>query len=747
MPSYVGDFLTSQGGGFWQRGDFQTDYLSAMNDGVWKTTQAQWTYSGVVNGDGAISSAINTEFTILGYVAGDGYISSDSEFQVAIVISGDVAGAGYLSSTIFNEVVIKVSGYVAGTAELGYKINKGKLSAINPSLVAENTPYNPGDFPIAAIEYVGFSPNKIISLTDRHDEVFENSRDYDLIESLSYNEESGLYPIEHYPYSNSYNDKLSYLVTQFNSDAQKGKPLFYQYEPMFNVASDVSGVVNINIYKNNETKLRPSEYKIQYSYDLLPTSSRYSDTSWGEISSAKTHRIRVLLPYEAHNKDIFYTIEYNKYVNNLKSYQKEIVELRPIYDSSDYTIASSGLVVNPSGRIQDTGTPLHIIKDPYTKIEPLGLIAIKGENGYLSDRVAQWKLRLNQGAFMVASGFYTGSTEKFYNLEDYYYSGQYIPINNVRPRLVDNNILKIKEAPIYVDESTFTYPNYTVPVYDKTNLFLLDDAGKFAVDVNGVTREDIKIRSIDRVKGFIELNKDLDPTDEIEVSYFLDNSGWVLLENLELNPKVDDSSSAYHISGYSNGLGIALKPWDGTSGTYYPYIYDVSQEESSRTAYSIVQVPNEDLTGTAWTSDFYTICELDVNKLTTDMVELTDARRPAGGIDKFEQLETWLKDLYGSDSHEMDWYTDRGNYDGIPLPHGGTVLIHVPNEKLEEEKQKWIDHYTDTLGDPNQGEIKGTEEFKFYLDQVIRRYVSAGTNYLILPTVSGIFKGQIMELV
>lgn len=636
---------------------------------------------------------------------------------------------------------------IEGTCSLGYFINRSKTSTFNPYITIESAAYNPGDFPIAAIEYAGFSPNKIISINHRDQEIYENTSDFGIVETLYYSEDSGLYPITHYAHSSSFNDKLDYLVTEYNSDGQNGKPLFYQYEPMFNIASEVSGIAPINIYKNNETKLKPSEYKIQYSYNLLSTTNpRYSGTVWEPIRKENTHRARILFPYESHSPDIFYSIEYTKSINNISSYQKEIIELRPIHDKSDYSIVNSGLIVNISGRIQNTKTPLNIVKNPATRINAIDLISIKGQNGYVSDTSAQWKLRLNLGSFLIASGFYNNATEKMYNLEDHYNSGIYIPLTNIKPKLVDTNILKIKEAPIYINESVFTYPNYNINIYDKTASGITEEEGTLSIDVNGITRNDIKIKSIDRVKGYIELDKDLDSTDEVEVSCYLDNSGWILLENLELNPKINDSISAYHISGYYDGLGIALRPWDGLSGTWYPHIYDASVDEASRTAYSIVPVPESDSSGVPWIDDeFFTICDININRLTTEMVTLTDARRVGGGIDRYSQLDEWVQNKLNTTSHEIEWYTDRGNYDGTPLPHAGTIVLHIPNESLNAERQNWIDYYKKTLG-PDEAEKKAIDEFNFYLDQVIKRYVSAGTNYIILPTTSGVFNGEIMEL-
>lgn len=631
---------------------------------------------------------------------------------------------------------IYISGNISGCGQPGYYLNLSRNQAFNPVLVCDAQPYTLVDCPITAIEYEGFSPNKIINIRSRENDIYENTVDFHKAETLVYSNNN--YPIIHYPFSSVYNNRLNYLVTDYGN-------LFYQYELLFNGFSSVSGVVIKNIYKNNETIINKKDYKIQYSYDLLSTTSpRYSNTTWTDIKPRDIHRVRVLLPFSFSSKQDFYFIEYDKVLQGIKTYQKELIELRPLYNSSDFTVTSSGL--NVSGRINTNGSAISIIKDPSKRIHPLDIVTLKGQNSYLSDKDAQWKLRLNVGSFYTGSGFYTGSSGYLYNVENYYNSAP-IPLTNIKPAMVNKNIIRVKETPIYINENVYTYPNYRIDLYEKDTTGLLDTSGKFSVDINGTTRGDIKIKSIDREKGFIELSTSLTTTDEIELSFYLSNSGFIILENLELNPKISSSGGFdYHINNYPNGLGIALPPFNDTNNYKYPFIYDLSTEPSNRIVSGIFDVGDISTYSEVWDSKFMSVCEIDLNRLTSDMVKITDARRVGGGVKNDKMLEDWFSsNLSGIYSFEKNWYADIGNYDGAPLSNSSLVIIHVPNDIITSSKQQWIDYFK-TYTTIEDSEIIAEKEFKHYLDQTIRRYVSAGTDYIIMPTISGQVTGSILNL-
>lgn len=689
-------------------------------------------------------------YSVSGYVGGYGYIDSDVEDYLVFTISGYVAGVGAVSHDYLFREAIVVSGGIAGVGKIGHKLNYSKQKTLNPILIAQNQPYNPGDCPIAALEYEGFSPNKIINIIPREDEVYENTMDYHRVEVLT--KVDTHYPITHYPYHDTYNDKLKYLITDFRSHNSNGDPLFFQYEPLFDAYAPDSGVAISNIYRNDETIVDPKDYIIQYSYDLLNDgNTRYSDTTWSsQLKTRKVHRVRVLLPYKFIDENQYYTIEYSKSNLDVSQPQRELIELRNLYNSADYTIDESGVMLTANTRVTESGA-IMLVKDPRFRITPLDVVAIKGENSYLSDKVATWKLRMNVGAFMKSSGFFTNQSGNLYNLEDRYFDGEFVPVTNAKPTLVKPDLLRLKESPIYIDPVKYSHPLYTIDTYDKTQDALVDQRGKIAIDVNGITRNDITIKSIDTEKGYLQLDTNLDPTDEIELTYFMSQSGNFLIENLELNPKVTGSGVAdFHVSGYPDGFGIAVRPYTNNASGWYPYIYDLNEAESSRTMYNIYPKDTPtDATSLAWTADdFVTVCEIDLNRLSSDIITLTDARRPGGGVQMNRELRDWFKTNYSGriEEHEKDWYTDYGYYGGAPLSNSSTVVIHVPDPIISGMRQEWIDNFEQSITNPVEARERAEAEFKHTLDQAIRRHLSAGTDYILAPTISGVFTGKFLDL-
>lgn len=626
--------------------------------------------------------------------------------------------------------VINYSGQIIGEAKLSYNLNASRTSTYNVSLKSTDESFEETDCPIVAVEYEGFSPNKIINMISREDEIYQNTMDFMEIESLE--NDNGLYEMSHYTYCDDYNSKLQYLVTSYES--QNGKKLFYQYEPLFNVHGDGEKIAIKNIYLNNNTRLSQKDYIIQYSYDLLDnTTNRYSDTTWGQIDPGeKAHRIRILLPYETYNRENFYTIEYEKSLNGTLSYQKEVIELEKLHNTTDYTITPSGLILTDSSSIP-SGSNLYIIKDPYSKVSPLDIITLKDENSYVDEKSAQWKLRINAGSFLIESGVYTGSKERLYSPEDVYSSND-IAITNVKPYMVTPNIMYVKEAPIYINSEKYTYPSYDVETYNKNIYSVYDLKGKLSISTNGQTREDIRITSIDTKKGYIELDQSLDNTDDIEISFFGRSGEYTIVENLELNPKVDDGGAMYHISDYPNGIGIALKPFNDSQYTEYPYLYDLSQSENNRYCY-LIQDPSDDtpVIPAKWDDDFFTICELHLNKLSKDTINVTDARRKASI--NYDKLDEWM-DENNINKREKDWYIDRGNYDGDIFSSNSTIVIHIPKDKLTSMRDNWINYYK-KYHPYSQSKIIGDREYRYYLDKIIKKHISAGSDYILLPTVSG----------
>lgn len=619
-------------------------------------------------------------------------------------------------ATMFN-----ISGSIVGigdtTGNFNYSaFNIYRTSAIFPVLRQGST-YRTDEVPIAALDFTGFDPDKIINITPHYLDIYENTNDFYEVEQIS--QGSGLFfPIKHYPYYSG----INYLVTDIKTNLQNGVLLFYQYELQFDAYIEV-GIDSLKIYKNNSTLINPTDFLIQFSDDLLTSSGRYTSTNWSlqTLSQNVTKRVRVLLPLSFNNKDDFYTIQYVKNIKGAFINQIELLELTPLYDYTDYTITSNGLTPTIDTRLSSSSQiSYYITKDPEFQYNTIDIDVI-------SDSQIQknsWSLRLNSFDILTNSGLVNGSQSSYYKLDNVYENG-FILLDSIKPDSIINNVIKLKQVPIYV--SGYIYPDYTITNYDPSNINSNDSSGNFTITVNNSVANNIKITSIDRKKGYLFLDTPLKDTDEVELRFWVDTSEYVHVTNMELNPKLFGTTpDLFNMETYKdNGFGIAMIPYTQPSGQYL-YIYDLG--DSSQTITSITP------TGIApstipWDDTYITLAEVYMNKLTTDLVNMTDARRTGGGVDFTQDIMYFYKEY----PHQTEWYTSRGYYGGEPLAHNSLVIINIPSDVFYGEQNKWISYYLDQAsGDPS-GRDLGIKKFNFYIDQVIRRYISAGTAYAIMP--------------
>lgn len=623
---------------------------------------------------------------------------------------------------------------ITGVGQPDHLLNDSKLRTLHPILKVDDAPrsFYDWDCPIAAIELTGFSPNKIINIISNAESVVENTYGYCETKLIPYNP-YGIFTIPDYPASTA-SGTLSYLLTDKVSNNQNGKKLYYQYELMYDCSTDNN--IELSIYKNNEVLMTTLDYLLEFSTDLLSAgNSRYSDTTWiKELSDDIVHRVRILLPIEVGDKEDFYIVKYKKSLNNATIETDELVDIKPIYEQ-DVDFSITGHFLSFLTAKVNTYSDIFIVKDPEKLIKPLDIMVLK-DNIYQSDKTSSWRLKLNVGSFKGRLNPFTNIDGYFYKSSNIYNNG-YIPVVSIKPELITTNILKIDEYPIYLD--SYTYPNYEVQLYDPNEELLADIQGKIAVQVNGKARTDLKIKSIDTKKGFIYFENAFSNTDEIEISCYVEASSYLMIPNLELNPKIPypPTDEGFHISGYLGGVGIAYRPYDpNILETAYPYLYNPLEPVSSRTCY-LLQDLGDSTSTYSWNDNMFSVCELNINHITTDIVKITDARRVGGGVN-INSVDLWFKNELNDGTitdNEQRWYTGIGNYDGLPLAHASTIMIHIPIDKIDELRQKWIDEVGLNPDVTNPVDI-GTKGFNAYLDQTIRKYISAGTDYILIPTES-----------
>lgn len=652
------------------------------------------------------------------------------------------------------------------------------------------------DCPIATLQVKGYNPYNMINVVSFADMIHENSDTYNTTVELTKQSSATYFDIKYY--ESTQNQSLSFLVTDKATSLMD--PLYYQYELMFDTFS-VTGSDDIEVYINNEVLLDRSHYSIEYAnapyIDGAPNTNRYeSGVSWFVNNSfLKTttngyyYRIRLLLPLSLANNTSFYTIRYTKYIDGVTVPNHiELIEPVKLYNT-DYNVTDSKIYINTTGsKITQSITKLFIIRDPSTKIKPLGVFDTNNTE-FQDSASTSWNLKLSTGGFILNHD--NNSNAMYFGLKYVDVSGasaQKQNLQTIKPKIVGANIIKINDHSIYLDETEFKYPMYKLKYYVKNDI--PDNInGYLNIDING-NDAGIEVKSIDRTKGYILLNNTLSINDIINISFTIDNTKTMFIRNIELNPKFTETNSEKNniwknTSLYNKqikNLGIAVRHSSSSStGTiisdyFYPYVFDFDSVTDNNqvklykanivngslgTSFDgilmynpvsgkIMDPTNSDLSDPV-SSYFMPICALSINNLTPNNAITNDARKLGGGFGYLEKMHPMNKKSI----------TDIGFFDGVRIPTGNTIIIHIPRSKwleiyntfftsnmfdydayneitinerymLDESDQKQEVSATEYDDYTNVKKDWAEKQASHYLDQLIKKYISAGTKYILL---------------
>lgn len=515
---------------------------------------------------------------------------------------------------------------------------------------------------------------------------------------------------------------------------------------------------------------------------------------WGDFDSTKSvHRVRVLLPIEFVNVNNFYTVRYNKSLYNITTpTHTELIELNPVYVyDTDFTVQDTIIVPTTNSKLPKTGiTRLFITKDPNTMVETEGIFSLDGQS-YQNDATTSWNIRINTGKF-IRNGDYNGNDKMAFDMDfvqpDPSYGGRFQIMSYIKPKLLGGNVIKVDEKPIYIDPDRYKYPNYNIDVFPKATTDTLIPTGTLGIDIDGVNVTDISVSSIDRKKGYMLLNKQITSQQDVNMFFYIDGSQEMYIRNLELNPRISGlygfSVGSTQQSFKNIGLALRRNPVGGLPGDaisqrnyLYPWFFDF---DNISTFYRGSPVPNATPTTTMsgdliWnpysnvlniSGEFIPIAHLSVNRLTPDILKIRDARVIGGGLN--------VENRGKLHNDQLNSFTEVGYYDGEPLPYGGVIVIHMPRAVFNNLVTQWEtsdmfnpDLYTDiSRTEIEQLEIGASGEYEeyynnllegrsatgdqltdpyyimlrnwarkeasHYLDQLINKYVSAGTQYILL---------------
>jgi len=658
-----------------------------------------------------------------------------------------------------------------------------------------NKTYDKKNTAVSVVQLDNFNNNNIVKKISYDNLIIENSTENEFIQSIIPISETESYKFKLTHYLANANNNMDFLFTEKVN--KKNQPVFFQYQLKF----DVAGIGRndlIQIYKNNNELIDPNEYIVEYAqltlYDNYlngndPDYSRYgSKIEWNTYDGvSNVYRARILLPMKFFRDEAFYMIKYNKnYLNVDFPTHMELLELVPLYDSSlfiqTYDVASKSTIIDISTSeiVNKNLNNLYVVKDPNKHInmeESLVIIT----DGISSEASSSWNVKINTGNFIRSEEIFDTETSLFklaYSSADKY---KYQIVSYIKPKMLGDNIVKLSEKPIYIAE--YNYPEYNIRIFPNMTQTNALPLGSIGLTIDEQLIKDLSIASIDRYKGYIMFNKNLKATQEVSFFVYIDFKETLFIQNLELNPRI---TAKYGLSSKSDvsfkEIGIAIRkakpgiPNSERKYYYHPYFYD-THDPTKFYLGDVVSNTNDtyviDDAQLIWDpfnsvynklGEFLPIGLLSLNRLSLDLLKITDARVIGGGIDNNK--------LQNLTNNQDNSYSDNGYFDGVLLPYEGLKIIHIPKYIYEDLINKWKNSglFNETLyTDITQYEIDNfssdeeqqyysnllqgmasnkedryknpfvkmkqewaEKEASYYIDRLIKKYISAGTQYILL---------------
>lgn len=519
--------------------------------------------------------------------------------------------------------------------------------------------YKKQDCPIALLEYKDYVMENYIKLNDYLDSINENKeREFEKLDYIHrsgtykntlvtgvYNSDNGyVFPVwENYDYPFFYWRDI--LITDKVSPYLSEYPLFYQHRLQYDLYSEYGNPENnIKIHKNGTELVDQKTYMLEYGNCSIDASgnpflSYYYDPSliytWSKIKPTGVNfRTRVLLPYTP-DYDNYYDIEYDAYIKGSVIKRKELINRKPIYaQNNHYSFTTSGIQLSNSSSLLQKIKPsgyLYLQKTYDSRIFFKDFDTVVKSSGN-----SNWNLTLNPGKFVVTSGiFYSDNT--VYNIpkiyENYIISGEH-------PTIINQNVIKTTKFPLVVTASG--YPSYRV--LDGLNL-----------RINGELLESGYIQSLDEEKGFIQLNRNLNKTDLVDIDYTVSYANNFPIRNLDLNPK---NFNQFCLP--NDNVSLAITPMgDDMSLAYY---FQVGENFGSDTmpimsqtySFNVVPGKNYHISGLMCVSQgildygygiYLTVSNMDIlNDVNGSSIDLFDDTPP---VEIDEEIHSLLIDING----------------------------------------------------------------------------------------------------
>jgi len=656
--------------------------------------------------------------------------------------------------------------------------------------------YDSSNCPVATIELSNFNVKAIIKQLDYDNLILENSTGYSTVQYLTNNNNKfeithylsnkidGL--DVQYLFTEHINDNNEPLFYKYEL-------MFDSYGITENNNIQIYKN-NIELIPNSEYNIVFSTETLYDNYIGAndPTKTRYgSNINWNGFDSKKViHRAKLLLP-KHFNKNVndFYVVKYNKvYLNIQNPNHFELLELEQIYNETDFEIKydsalKSDVVTIVSSKLDANSiNTLYCIKDVYSHIK-IDTISEVIADGSMTEGSYSWNVRISNGSFVHNDSILNTNTSMFKS--EFTGKQRYQILSYIKPDILGMNIVQVTDSPIYIND--FSYPDYKIDLLPNvTNSNQLPE-GTIGVNLDNDLIPELKVIGIDRYKGILLFNNITNNARDMSLFYYTDLKYNMYIRNLELNPRL---TSKYGLSSKSSKkqfttIGIAIRQSkranthkEDTNPYFFNFDSDVNKQidfyrsETSSTTTDATIVKG-DLKWNPYNNnydsvngDFIPIGIISLNTLGFDIIDINDARRINGG----------LKDSYTPklDNNQHNSYVDLGYYDGSVLPNDGLKIIHIPRVVYDDLVARWynsdmfhkglytdvteyeLEQFEDSGNDKDlyyknllDGKASNTEdivkdpyvimkqkwaeyEASYYLNQLINKYLSAGSAYILL---------------
>lgn len=261
---------------------------------------------------------------------------------------------------------------------------------------------------------------------------------------------------------------------------------------------------------------------------------------------------------------------------------------------------------------------------------------------YPEDRSRPWFARIDTGQVLKR----INGMRHVFSVPEYsdqpwstYYGRPYVDLTDITVTKIGRRILRVPRTPIYWWDNNII------------------------ITINRIQQDSSVIRDVDEENGLIYLDRDVDPTDPVRVSYTYQEKSFVY-KAIDLNPSPD------HLPQFiGQFIVFFLRPQGDSVGRTWERTVFHSVAPTLEGAVSQIPVKDDE--------PVLLLGALQVRQANTiDDIDLVDTRTRGGGLHD-DNVNRAVKL-----NRAMQAVADQGTFDGLPYPGNAVVVIDVPDSVL-----------------------------------------------------------------